>query len=624
MEYNKESIRKILNEKNPLIIPKYQREYVWNQSEGEEFYNDLISTENNKDLFLGTFIFNKPRNKKDTIQVVDGQQRIMTILVFLIACRVWAREKRFSSNIISEIQRYISSPALNPKQMSSPRLLTMGRISNPVQVMSDSEWSGEYEDAMGNKHGWNIIKKPYEYFLGMLKDGYKSEAKLNQLFHKILDIEVIVLTVHNEKEAIDTFERVNARGKPLAVYDLMKAFLFSNKPKKGAGIESIEDDWEEIKNNAEDTDSKLKKVLYFFYFSKKGYVLPSKLYKELKKMANEMGMRDFVDELKLFSRFYAIVSSDGTDEFENEIEGYLFKEMKMKDTDVSDQDRIRKISKSIFSMGLYKVSFVYPLIYSSVIALRESCNKPDRKPEAKKKDIDAWIQLLKFLEHFTFAATKITHATSPYGGRLEKAYGRYCTNFSQGKGNFRDNINAIVEEFRRIIPQSILKTQFIEQFKEISYKNDKLIIYYIFDKLNNVDKNGKEIEPTNSGTPLIYTKTYKKMGHNIEHFVAKKSAAVNEFNDKENINSIGNLLVIHRRQNSKLGNGTPKEKMAIIKKWLEDGNITNKPYLEQFVKDYDKICEKDEWGEKVIEERTEKIAKQVFDITDYFKNPVIK
>ncbi|NCT54689.1 DUF262 domain-containing protein [Candidatus Falkowbacteria bacterium] len=67
-----------------FYIPLFQREYVWGKEEIEEFWNDLIE-ENVQ--FLGSFILKDENynhdNKTGFLEIVDGQQRTVSILLLL-------------------------------------------------------------------------------------------------------------------------------------------------------------------------------------------------------------------------------------------------------------------------------------------------------------------------------------------------------------------------------------------------------------------------------------------------------------------------------------------------------------------------------------------------------------
>ena len=64
--------------KKQFVIPKYQREYKWS----EEQVKTLISDINKHEKFLGNIILNE---FPDFYEIVDGQQRITTLFLILIA-----------------------------------------------------------------------------------------------------------------------------------------------------------------------------------------------------------------------------------------------------------------------------------------------------------------------------------------------------------------------------------------------------------------------------------------------------------------------------------------------------------------------------------------------------------
>ncbi len=69
-----------------IFIPKYQRPFSWDKDNAEKFYNDIFKEElikSRSDYFLGSILLN--RIDSETIEVVDGQQRITTISLFFLA-----------------------------------------------------------------------------------------------------------------------------------------------------------------------------------------------------------------------------------------------------------------------------------------------------------------------------------------------------------------------------------------------------------------------------------------------------------------------------------------------------------------------------------------------------------
>ena len=73
------------------IIPRYQREYSWSKEQLEDFYSDIVSnikkekgTYKIQEYFFGTVILVGNMEKPNKpIEIIDGQQRITTITIFL-------------------------------------------------------------------------------------------------------------------------------------------------------------------------------------------------------------------------------------------------------------------------------------------------------------------------------------------------------------------------------------------------------------------------------------------------------------------------------------------------------------------------------------------------------------
>ena len=67
------------------VIPRYQRPYSWTNSEVEDLWSDI----SREDLiFLGSFVFNYENyNKTGFVEVIDGQQRLITLTIFFAVLR---------------------------------------------------------------------------------------------------------------------------------------------------------------------------------------------------------------------------------------------------------------------------------------------------------------------------------------------------------------------------------------------------------------------------------------------------------------------------------------------------------------------------------------------------------
>lgn len=83
-------------------IPRYQRPYSWGIDQINEFWNDLNNEK--ETYFLGGFIFNYESEKEGFVDVIDGQQRILTITIFEAVLRDICNQ--FSKELSESIHTY--------------------------------------------------------------------------------------------------------------------------------------------------------------------------------------------------------------------------------------------------------------------------------------------------------------------------------------------------------------------------------------------------------------------------------------------------------------------------------------------------------------------------------------
>ena len=66
-----------------LKIPEYQRPYKWIEKNVNNLIDDIISNKDKSEYRLGTLVFHK--NGGTDLDIVDGQQRIVTLMLILYA-----------------------------------------------------------------------------------------------------------------------------------------------------------------------------------------------------------------------------------------------------------------------------------------------------------------------------------------------------------------------------------------------------------------------------------------------------------------------------------------------------------------------------------------------------------
>lgn len=87
-------------------VPLYQRPYAWTKEQWEDLLEDIMELENDKIHFLGSIVVVPEGNHRlgvNYFEVVDGQQRIATLLIWLSAIRDIAKE-----NNNNELAEYLT------------------------------------------------------------------------------------------------------------------------------------------------------------------------------------------------------------------------------------------------------------------------------------------------------------------------------------------------------------------------------------------------------------------------------------------------------------------------------------------------------------------------------------
>lgn len=246
-------------------IPRYQREYTWNQRDWANLYDDI--TQNDAGYFLGSFIVvNGTVNcKMDTIhyEVIDGQQRLTTLSLLLAA--LYTRIMEHKDSIDDDMMLDDIRPLRNRLILKSDKSMT--RVIPQVQNhnLEDYRWILKEHiglDAIMQKPkflGLRKMSKAFNYFYDRLgedvggRDGIECVRYLLDICRLVCSAVVVQITVDSHADAYTLFASLNNRGVPLSAVDLIKNMLLG----KVAGVDDGQLDyyferWQEVLHNLGD------------------------------------------------------------------------------------------------------------------------------------------------------------------------------------------------------------------------------------------------------------------------------------------------------------------------------------------------------------------------------------
>lgn len=223
----KTTIKKMLKE-GRIVVPGYQRAYSWESAQkGEEplhvnvFLADLeqYATLQPGSYYLGHFLFETTNEKTsdgdETLAVVDGQQRLTTITIFLSAVFSRLREIR----PLSEEERHLEEDLV--RRGRNTRFETVGhdRLFFREYVLDQSRTNREKLPFVSQRR----IADAADCIRAFLRD--KSEQNIVALLETIASAKCTTDAVDDSGEAMQMFLFQNNRGKTPSKLDVVKALL---------------------------------------------------------------------------------------------------------------------------------------------------------------------------------------------------------------------------------------------------------------------------------------------------------------------------------------------------------------------------------------------------------------
>ncbi len=572
---SRQTIEQLLNIGNArFMVPSYQRGFDWGKDEADDLWNDVISSD--QGIYLGNIVLDVKNMGRGEISIVDGQQRITTICLLLIACRARAiaiKENKLASKITEKLTFSDSTTG----EMTGARLGASIAVRDIFEYIVRDDWKGDFPAKLGKrsvKRQVNKIKPVYELFRERISSLKKLED-ISTLLRKLYSSFVIKIEVDGELDVFDLFERANARGLELNAADLLKADLFS------AEIEGMEETWDEIVENA---DTTMMRMLKYYLVARKGAVQKRDIFKNLQKQSSELKPEIFVKDLSDFSTFYAILRQGREEDLRSyfEANGCL--------AISRNQHYCHDIYLSIEALRLFRVTQPYPIIYSAVKAYQEKYG--DNAEMAK-----LLRSLIETFEKYHFVNNVICERV---GNEIEKTYMDFAPRFNKVK-DFKKNCSELIKTLE---DKKASYEEFESKFKDLSYATsaDLPLISYVIDRINNFDRVGGQ------KTQLFFLdrKGFRR-SFNVEHFYPNSKRA--ELSDPDIADNIGNLLIISLHTNSKLQDKMPLEKIEILK---NKESFANLPHVKTFIEEFESHIKTKGWGADEIAMRAGKLAHNAY------------
>lgn len=232
-------INKLINKK--FFIPTYQRGYRWDVQQVEDLLNDLYEFKGNANTNAGEFYCLQPivvKKRGDIYDVIDGQQRLTTILIIL---KYLNQRRTYSINYAT--------------REGSEKFL------DEISKRAEENIVEKNIDFFFMKTAYNTVKN---WFETMIEEHEEYSLETEMTTYLLRHCKVIWYEVDDDVDAESIFTRLNIGKIPLTNAELIKALLLkeSNYSEEGKVTYlrqmEIANEWDMIENTLQDD-----KVWYF-------------------------------------------------------------------------------------------------------------------------------------------------------------------------------------------------------------------------------------------------------------------------------------------------------------------------------------------------------------------------
>lgn len=528
-----------------LRVPKYQRNYAWDDEHVVDLLGDLAGSieKNEPRHFVGSIVLT--RLSKEDLEIVDGQQRLATAFMVLCAIRDYFQDQKDTTRADAVASKYIYTSDLKSKAML-PRLALNGTDNAFFQYHVVDRPKSQASPIKGSTASHQRIDEAFKRVTDRVQKiaEVAGSAADDALIKWVEFIDggasAIRVIVPDHATAFTIFETLNDRGIELAISDLVKNFLFAAAE---SDIESAETYWIKMSGVLEAMSEKdvYTNFLRHFWSSYHGLTREREIFKKAKsQVKNKKDALSLCDDLSRNAGHYAALANPG----------HPF----WRKASAECKDHVN-------SLVVLRMTQVRPLLLAVCDTFTAS-------------------ETLKSLRVLVAASVRILISQSR-GGSIEKMYAELALAVRK---KAITSATKLLAELAKKVPGD---PEFQDEFRTARVSTGYLANYYLrqLERYSNGDLGGLVVSDSTADVTL-------------EHVLpVNRGASWSAFDDETHasqVNRIGNLCLLAEDENATLGNGSFAAKKGAYAK--------SKIHLTR------EIAVESAWTTKEIDARSAKLA----------------
>jgi hypothetical protein len=258
---DEQSFEELFRDAQQVEVPIFQRSYIWKKKQFDELVQDirLISDGEEDTQFLGAIVtYERPRPRESVgwmrvLDVVDGQQRLLTLYVFVMAIAE-ALARHQTEDAAEIVQALLLLPPRRGLDVNTRVIPSYGdrnqfralwdRLNSP-EVLQESLRQNPPSPPPPSGHSSGDLQTQYLRITRYLEAGAPaSPGDRSQYLKRLLEIvtrrlSFVQLQLRDASSATKIFERLNFRGVRVGIVDLARNEIFSrvsNEPQVASRI----------------------------------------------------------------------------------------------------------------------------------------------------------------------------------------------------------------------------------------------------------------------------------------------------------------------------------------------------------------------------------------------------
>jgi len=285
-----EGIGSLLERYKKISVPVYQRNYSWDVEQVRELLNDIFGCmQSGGTHFLGCLILQENEADKTQCDVVDGQQRLTSIMLILARIQdelevLKAQGKHEISGHADELPRTPSQEVQRlifdgnfskPRFTSNPLISEMfrERILNPNRTEQPPERDTKQKAiTLPLRKAFWLIRDRIREEVARIHDEDARLRYLAKLQDSVKALQILCITTNSSEESLDVFLTLNNRGLPLGPADIIRGQLVQalteglTLSEVSAVHTKVFSDWQKIMKAFDDAGEQQNSIDQFFRY----------------------------------------------------------------------------------------------------------------------------------------------------------------------------------------------------------------------------------------------------------------------------------------------------------------------------------------------------------------------